>query len=239
MKAAANCLDVDIGNTRTKWRIGAQRGWEPSPELPDLSVAVERVRVSCVAGDPAALGAAISNRYGVIAEFARTTAELAGVKCAYSDPLRLGVDRWLGVVAAWSLVHGPCVVIGAGTALTLDFVDDAGGHLGGYIVPGLDTMRRALRAGTAHVDVPAVDVDACGPESLQPATDTVGAVNRGIHVMTRDFIERSVARHGQRCENTPTAFATGGDAEQAVGGLNFPVRIEPDLVLDGLCISLP
>ena len=137
-------LDIDMGNSRTKWRFGGSTGALPSPQVPDLNVAPSRVRVATVLRNRAALGRIIADRYGVDAEFASTAAELGGVRCGYPDPARLGVDRWLGTVAAWRLSNGPVTVISAGTAATVDFVDAHGRHEGGHIAPGLRLLRDVL-----------------------------------------------------------------------------------------------
>ena len=61
----------------------------------------------------------------------------------------MGIDRWLGLAAVWRPGQRICV-ISAGTALTLDFVEPAGEHLGGFIAPGIDLGRQALGDYTAQ-----------------------------------------------------------------------------------------
>ena len=249
-------LEIDMGNTRTKWRCGDRKGALPAPGLPEVDCVVERVCVSSVRGDVEALRGSVRERYGVEGEFARTSARVGEVTCGYDEPAKMGVDRWLAVIAAWHASRRPCIVVGAGTALTIDVVTSAGRHVGGYIVPGMTTMRRALSVQTAAVDVPFSD-----ETDLSPATETIGAVNRGIVLMTRDFVRSSVARFMSECENTPVVFATGGDAEVALRDLfqngpcsdrpstdgfgqspdpdSLTLRLEPELVLDGLRIAFP
>jgi len=227
-------LDIDMGNTRTKWRFGESVGALPSPELPALNLEPSRVRVATVLRNRNALGRAIADRYGVVAEFAATAAELGGVRCGYPDPARLGVDRWLGVVAAWRLSGGPVIVVSAGTAATVDFVDANGRHEGGHIAPGLRLLRDVLDRKTADVR-PDRSVESC----TAPGTDTEAAVSSGTFLMLLAFAEAAVkgfaVRHGYHAE----VFLTGGDADFLAEGLSMPVRCEPHLVLDGLEIALP
>ena len=227
-------LDIDMGNSRTKWRFGASAGALPSPEVPALDAEPSRVRVATVLRNRDALARTIGDRYGVVAEFAAAVAELGGVRCGYPDPARLGVDRWLGVVAAWRKSAGPVIVISAGTAATVDFVDANGRHEGGHIGPGLGLLRDVLDRQTADVR-PGRPVESC----TAPGTDTETAVSSGTLLMLQAFAEAAVkgfaARHGYNAE----VFLTGGDADLLADGLSMPVRREPHLVLDGLEIALP
>ena len=227
-------LDIDMGNTRTKWRFGQSVGALPSPDLPDLKVEPGRVRVATVLRNRDVLAGTISHRFGVQPEFATTSAELAGVQCGYANPGRLGVDRWLAVVAAWRRSAGPVVVISVGTAATIDFVDANGLHEGGHIAPGLRLLRNALDRETAHVR-PKGSIR----PSTAPGADTEAAVASGTFLMLLAFAEAAVkgyvARHGDGAE----VFLTGGDADLLAEGLSVPVRCEPHLVLDGLEIALP
>jgi len=144
-------LDIDMGNTRTKWRCGGEGGALPAPELPCPVVAPERVRVASVLGNRGSIAAEIRRRFNVEAEFAATSASLAGVRCGYREPHRLGVDRWLAVVAAWQRTHHALAVISVGTAACADFVDADGRHAGGYIAPGLRLLVDVLDRRTAGV----------------------------------------------------------------------------------------
>ena len=227
-------LDVDIGNTRTKWRFGDACGASAGIDAPALPAAPERIRIACVAGDRAQIAERFLTAYGVSVEFAESTSELAGVTCGYEEPARLGVDRWLACVAAWNAVEGPVVVVDLGTAATLDFVTADGRHLGGYIVPGLGLMATALARDTAGVRV-AGDL---APE-LGPGRSTAQAVRRGATAMLVDFIEASVARFAKECRDAPLVALTGGDAGLLADRFTFQPRLEPDLVLDGLALALP
>lgn len=227
-------LDVDIGNTRTKWRFGGVRGTGSGVVIPALEDRPDRVCIACVSAAREEIGARFESAFGVHPEFAETTAHLAGVTCGYKEPALLGVDRWLALVAAWNAASQPAVVADIGTAATLDFVMSDGNHVGGYIVPGLGTMAAALARDTARVRV-AGDL---APDLL-PGRDTVQAVRRGTTAMLVSFLEWSVARFSCHGGESPTVFLTGGDADDLAGRLSFPVRIEPDLVLDGLALALP
>lgn len=226
-------LDLDMGNTRTKWRCGGQTGAVPSPTLPTLATAPDRVRVATVLRNQTTLAEQVCARYGVYPEFAAVQLRLHGLVCGYRDPARLGVDRWLATLAAWHSVRRALVVVCAGTACTVDVVTADGRHQGGYIAPGLRLTREVLRHRAA-------DLRACSgsqPSALVPGVDTAGAVRAGTTAMLVGYVEHAIAdfrdRHGA------TVFVTGGDAHWLVDGLSGALRHVPTLVLDGLTIALP
>lgn len=158
-------LLIDVGNSRVKWVLTEPGSDDAIPE--DCAAAhegdVERIVEALPSGRPArvavsqvlgpevgvALCAALQARYGVTPVMARVRSECAGLQIAYADPARLGVDRWLAMLAARRHAPAEAVVIAmAGTALTLDVVGRDGQHLGGLIAPGLQTARQATLGAT-------------------------------------------------------------------------------------------
>ena len=234
-------LDIDMGNTCTKWRCGASIGVLPSPRLPALPVTPSRVRVATVLCNRDEIATTIRESYGIDAEFATTSACLGGVRCGYHEPERLGVDRWLALVAAWRQVRTETVVIGVGTAVTVDFVHADGRHEGGYIAPGLGLMRDVLVRRAANICLPpSVPVEkvpnACG--NAVPR-DTTSAVLVGTSTMLLAFAQATIEDFAARREMRPAVFVAGGDAALLADGLAISVRHRPHLVLDGLAIALP
>ena len=59
-----------------------------------------------------------------------------------------GVDRLLNAAAAWSIINQACVVVDAGTCVTVDFVDGEGTFHGGAIAPGAQMQLDAMHHGT-------------------------------------------------------------------------------------------
>ncbi len=238
-------LEIDIGNTFLKWRYACpQQGWVRGRLLarqleaaacdkgqfgcwPD---AISRVRVGCVAG--AATEALIADyclkRWSLEAEFARVQAQQAGVRNSYADPSRMGVDRWLGMLAGYHQVGGEVCVVDCGSAITIDFVGADGQHRGGYIVPGVRLMASSLLANTAQV-IADQTVDGF---DLTPGTHTSTAVFHGINFVFDALARRLLA---QLEADYPGAalLITGGDGE-LFAHLAGRGEYCPDLVLDGL-----
>ncbi|WP_300274812.1 type III pantothenate kinase [Halomonas sp.] len=242
-------LDLDIGNTLSKWRLkdadsseirsrGAvwtREEWRPGADIPDLDV-VEAVRISSVArravlDETVAL---LRQRVGSV-HVARSTPEALGVTNGYEEPERLGVDRWLGALAGYQLAGG-CCAVDCGSAITIDFVLPGGRHLGGYILPGLRLMKESLKLGTHNV---AIDPDSEAEELLVPGRRTVEAVNHGIYMAAVSAINRVYA---EVCDSEGVALpllVTGGDARIISHGLQVPHAVWPDMVYGGLEACFP
>jgi len=142
----------------------------------------------------------------------------------YHDPRKLGIDRWLGVLAARYLGSHNAIVVDAGTAATIDVYEQSSGHLGGYILPGLSMQQASLAAHTARVNFPDAD---WASESL--GTDTAAAVGHGsIRSLCALIREMAAASH------TPAdVYLTGGNAAVLAEFLPF-ARVESNLVQIGM-----
>ena len=238
-------LDLDIGNTRCKWRVLDSSGVEAAcgsalsvaEALVDEMVAslpVKRVRVSNVAGVNAAsnISSLVTSKWGLTPEFAESTRSWRELVNGYEKPSALGVDRWLAMCAAWHIVGGSCVVADAGSAITVDIIAGTGLHIGGYIVPGLHLMEDALLRDTSGVRFRR------GFEGVEsgPGKTTEQAVKQGLLRMAASFIDSVHAM--QRAPAGPILL-TGGDAELLQPWLGCSPVVRRSLVLEGLALVLP
>ena len=232
----SNVLDLDVGNSYTKWQVGNQRGNIRTGELPHLSGVISRVRVSTVAVPEPELLQKITESYHVQPEFAKVSKALAGVRNGYDDFTQLGVDRWLALVAAWRHVRRDVLVFDLGTAMTADFVKENGIHLGGYIVPGLSAMRDALGQSTQDVKV----FDNKRSDSLlQLGQNTQDAVLQGLAHMQLGWINSCIDVGSQVFGQNPELILTGRDPIHVRLCQLLPFHYFPDLVLEGLAIAMP
>jgi len=150
------------------------------------------------------------------------------------DDHTTGVDRFLNAVAAFDTVHQACVVVDAGTAVTVDFIDGEGTFHGGAIAPGARMQLAALHEQTANLPI----VDLAWPDDAEPFARTtaqamLAGVCVGIQGMTRALVERYAEAYGAY----PTIIATGGDAELLFKNDDLIERIVPDLTLRGIAVS--
>lgn len=238
-------LLIDIGNTSLKWAIGdsgslgEMRRVRHHGGLPiDLHAAWEqleppvRVLVGNVGGSGMAetLERACCSYWNREPIFAATQREACGVRIAYERPERLGVDRWLALIAAHRVCEGPVLIVDAGTAVTYDLLLGDGRHLGGLILPGIEMMRDRLLTGT---HIPQVE-----PEELADpwAADTATAIAAASIQAPSALAERLFDRLAEQAGLTPRCILTGGDADRLIAALGFPVQQSPDLVLRGLAL---
>src|SRR6187397_2054703 len=98
-----------------------------------------------------------------------------GMALRYDNPREIGPDRLVNAVAAYDKVHGACVVVDFGTALTFDPVSAEGEYLGGIIMPGVEIPMEALTNRAAAL--PKIELGA--PRSLIGKT-TIDAIRAGI-----------------------------------------------------------
>jgi type III pantothenate kinase len=159
-------------------------------------------------------------------ELARTLHELDGLRIAYADPARLGVDRFLAMLGARGRVAGAVLVCGVGTAVTLDLVDATGLHRGGRIAPSPDLMREALHARAPHLP-------ARGGAWVDWATDTDDGLASGCLGAAAALIREAHAGACTTIGGDVPLLLHGGGAEALRDALPAAVDM-PSLVLDGL-----
>lgn len=234
-------LEIDAGNSFIKWRLmnkdgaitrGRMKARVLKEGLPKSWLqGVQKVRVASVAGD--GVNGLINDALkslNVPVMYAQSVDACAGVVSGYVDSGRMGVDRWLAMLAAYNQCHKACCVVDCGSAITIDYLDDNGQHQGGFIMPGLRLMQQGLLSNTAEVMVD----DDCRKFNIDPGSDTSSAVFHGINYMFMSLAEK-VAGDVQAVGGE--LFVTGGDGELFSGLVGGGV-LQPDLVLDGLAWSI-
>lgn len=237
----AGCLQLDLGNSAAKWRYCSgetvlSRGQcrlDDAGSMQSLLACTESLQaiwIASVAGPEkeSALAATLGERWGVVPWFARTTHETAGLVNSYSDPSRMGVDRWLAMLAARAHYPGRLCVVDAGSALTIDVIRADGCHEGGYIIPGPTLMERALL-----LDTDRVRFDEDVQYSLVPGQSTAEAVRHGIALSQVGAV--SVALERVAGTDAQLVFS-GGAGEVLMNLLDVGGHWHPDLVFEGLAV---
>lgn len=249
-------LELDIGNTRAKWRVldiagnAIGRGdWSHSatllPANSDLDSMLdardcERIRIASVACD----GVDQRLREWAAArqlriQFAATTSACAGVSNSYRQPERMGVDRWMAILAAFNQYPGDICTVDCGTALKCEVVAATGAHLGGLIMPGMRLQQNALRQHTAKVKF----IEQPDTGDMQLGTDTASCVQNGSKFMLVGAIHEVFFYAEQQLGRNVQCVISGGDAALLIPLLQTVLQEKviaaPDLVLDGLQYALP
>ncbi len=158
-------------------------------------------------------------------QVARTLAECGGLRVAYPQPQRMGVDRFLALLAARA-GGGDVLVAGVGTALTIDLLDADGIHHGGRIAASPTLMRQALQQR-------AVQLPASGGHYREFADDTEDALASGCDGAAVALVERSLRHARERLGREPALLLHGGGAE-ALLPLMPAAQLRVALVLEGL-----
>lgn len=238
-------LELDAGNTRIKWRLrngqtvvqrGALATEQPLPRLDEYlrlySQQIEYVWIASVLGETkeAELTHWCEESLSLTPQFARSSVVCAGVTNGYVDPLRLGVDRWLAMVAAYQLTQSATIILSMGTAATIDVIDDQGCHQGGCIGPGLGLMLETLVSKTQQI----VLSEALSVLDNDLGRSTAAAICGGCTSMLMGFVDNAIKQY--QCIAGNKSFElifTGGDGAKLMPF--YPnAKLINELVLDGL-----
>jgi type III pantothenate kinase len=247
LTAVTQILVIDVGNSRLKWALRGPKGWTArgavaNQDIGSLAVRdwqnVERPTRAIgvnVAGEAARVRVeGLLARWRLPIEWLVAGTQAGGVTNRYQTPAHLGADRWAALVAARRRAVAAnesapraCVVVNAGTAVTIDALDAEGVFRGGSILPGVQLMLRALADNTAALRVPP-------GEFHDFPTTTPDAVYSGAVQAVCGAIERMRARLAP--DVTVTCYVSGGGAHHLAPQLAAPVEVVDNLVLEGVLV---
>lgn len=152
------------------------------------------------------------------------------------NPDRVGMDRLLNALAIAQRVQRavPKIAIDAGSAVTVDYIDEENRFRGGAIFPGFRLMAQALHDYTALL--PVVKFRSGSPSV--PARSTASAIEAGVYwaiaggikALIRQMLGRSEAHQRQ-------VFITGGDAYLLSASADFDYIFWPEMTLEGLRLA--
>ena len=224
----------DLGNTRLKYapltadgQLGAVHAVAHDASEAWLA-ALPEGEVACIASvaSPARRVALLDELCTRFTRLHRVHTEpaLGPLRIAYADPSHLGVDRFLAMLAAADV--RAALVLGVGTALTLDVLGAGGQHGGGRIAPSPELMRQALHARAAQLP-------ASGGDYIEFADDTAPALASGCEGAALGLIERSLHHATAQLGQVPRLCVHGGGAQALRPHLPAHDWV-PDAVLHGL-----
>jgi type III pantothenate kinase len=149
-------------------------------------------------------------------------------------PDRVGIDRLLNAVAAQAeRQNAPAIIADAGSAVTVDWLDEAGAFRGGTILPGLRLMAQALHDHTALL--PLVELRNPAPPVL--GTSTPAAIEAGIFYGVAGAINTLIKLFDAHSPVRPRIFLTGGDAALLKECIDQRARLWPDMTLEGIRLA--
>jgi type III pantothenate kinase len=239
-------LAITVGNTRT--RFGLFRGSdlvEPVSMLNDDVDALVRAILRTAEGEHgvpmviASVNHPLADRLETALEDSqpgdvyRVGRDLAvPVTHTLDDATTVGQDRLLCAFGAWSRAKQACVVIDAGTAITVDFIDGEGTFHGGVIAPGIRMMLASLHGGTAAL--PSLDFTTPDPDRGPFGKDTRHAMLLGVQCAAQGLVHLVIERYAEHYEAYPQIVATGGDAAALFENDPIIEHVVPDLQLVGV-----
>ncbi len=229
-------LTLDIGNTRIKWALfdGPRLADQGVTDAPQLAALVHRLTWS-----RAAVCASGEADLSPLLDTGRPVHRLAAdsplpITLDYATPQTLGPDRIAAACGAWALFPGTdCIIIDAGTCITIDHLDASGTYRGGAILPGIEMKFHALHTFTARLPL-LEQIDG----SAAPVTGrtTAESILAGVFTATRFAVEGFVQHYRSRCASA-RVLLTGGDAARlCAAGAPVLQHAEqlPSLVMTGL-----
>ncbi len=159
----------------------------------------------------------------------KSQSEALGMRIAYPNPLQLGVDRFLALLAAHQRKQS-VMIVSVGSALTVDVLKGDGQHHGGMIAATETIIRYAMENRFANFR------NLAG-SPVGFADNTADALASGARYMVLGIIEKTW-REASQCLNEPTLplLITGGDAEALLPHLPDNTVHQPTLVLEGLAL---
>jgi len=209
---------LDIGNTNVKWKFKDDYFEMPIIEfsfdkLPNSS----KIWVSNVSSN-------FCIRYKSKISVVESQKKYKSLVNSYKEPKYLGSDRWLAMIASYEInPRKSFLVVDIGTAVTFDFVNNSGKHLGGVIFPGLLKIRNTFDHFAISKEFNINELSQSTQEAW--SSGTLELVVNGINQKIHDIKQR---------EPDINIFLTGGGFHEVKSFLNFSFDYHKNLVLDGL-----
>ena len=162
------------------------------------------------------------------------------ITAAVEHPDRVGIDRLAGAVAANRLreKERPAIVIGVGTAITVDLITADGIFRGGAILPGIAMSARALDEFTDLLPRSPLDELTIAPPAL--GTSTLSAIHSGLYwgaIGAMRELFAKLSEHVSPSTVKPNLYLTGGAAASVAAQLDPAAQYLEYLVLAGIALA--
>jgi len=222
---------LDVGNSTIKLGLRRKDHWEihPFSKADELAAMLMNIGIEylivCNVRPSVEWLENLAQVYSVVV---LETADIPLQKLKYSTPETLGMDRYLACLGAWSLHHSPVVVIDAGSACTIDFMDKNGVFNGGVIMPGIQTLLRVF-----HKPAPGLpNFDFQIPDNF-PGLSSRDSLQWGLSQLFLDGVKANLSRYRNEIGDFELVL-TGGDSKQLAFYLGVEAEIRPDLIFMGM-----
>ncbi|MCX7954664.1 MAG: type III pantothenate kinase [Bacteroidales bacterium] len=231
-----NILAIDIGNTKIKY----YKEYNGKKEYKEIitSIALLRELRRLPINEYYVIVSDVRNIINKIKPYLKTAKKLIlfnkniklPIKVSYKTPFTLGNDRIAAAVGAF-VVYGniPILIINAGTAITIDLVEN-GTFLGGAISPGIAMRFKALNEFTSKLPL-VKEFKKCN--IIYPAKTTKSCIKTGVIKGVVNELNAYINEFEEKYENGKVVL-TGGDYFVLEKYLKKPIFVEKFLTISGL-----
>jgi type III pantothenate kinase len=143
----------------------------------------------------------------------------------YETPETLGLDRYMACLGARVLSDTPVIVIDAGTACTIDYMDDKGVYRGGVIMPGMKLWETALQQFAPAL--PQVERDI---PMKWPGKSTENSVRWGLSGAFVEAVNGLVRKYDYLAK----VWVTGGDGDWLAKRMERTAKVNDNLIFEGM-----
>lgn len=242
-------LLIDLGNSRCKYAMLQQDGsmeygiqsYSPFGKLYSVKSLcdkfenTEKVMICSVLSEKmnSEIKSTLVEKDGRDVFFLQPNENSFGIDLQYDDPSTMGADRLAALISVHEKNLGSSCIIDCGTAVTIDAINAKGVHQGGVILPGYETMEKALLANTK------INMKQASEEFNLLANSTEAAIHTGCVSAVVGGIEYVVNKMASDHDVFQQIFLTGGAAEEVNAHFSksfqvLPLLLDANLVLDGL-----
>lgn len=146
----------------------------------------------------------------------------------YETPKTLGIDRFLSCYGATNQTNKSVVVIDAGTATTIDFMDQDDVYHGGVIVPGLWGFSEVLAQKAPALPFVELEIP-----KLWPGKSTIDSIKWGQAGFYKMGVLGFLSKYEEEFGDFDL-FITGGDATVINSILEVDSKVRPFLIFEGI-----
>lgn len=241
-------LTIDAGNTRVKWGIFDESGLLTNTGAclhTDFSSATlpntEKAIVSCVTSQSILTDIQGKLQHNKNVVYAKSAPHYNDLVNTYENIDQLGTDRWMSAIACWHMLHDTCLIVNAGTAITVDVIQasaDKANYIGGWIAPGITTMQQSLAQNTAQLSISNANPPFTQKNAMiRFGLNTQSSIKNGTIASAVGMVSIGYQQLSNVVEKPVSVIVSGGDANiiaQQCHLLGIKASIDEHLVLKGL-----
>jgi type III pantothenate kinase len=238
LKDSEKILYIDIGNSMIKVKSFQDAKWINLLHIPHKDVHLLEDHFSkndfrdanvILCSVVKELSTKIHDIFSTVKIYSLNIQDISLEKLDYETPETLGIDRYLACLGA-CYKSGAVIVIDAGTACTIDYMDENKVFRGGVIMPGL----RILENGLQQFAPALPPVERSIPDKW-PGKSTIKSLQWGITGVFMDAINKALDRYHNEYGSF-SLWLTGGDAQLIKNHIDRSASIDSNLVFEGMRI---